>query len=65
MSIVDLRGSGIFLEVLASERKRAVQGDYKRSWMTDEYFDLIVWYEPGNAIHGFQLCYDNPARSMR
>lgn len=28
--------------------------------MADDYFDLIVWYEPGNAVHGFQLCYDKP-----
>jgi hypothetical protein len=28
--------------------------------MSDDYFDLIVWYEPSNAIHGFQLCYGKP-----
>jgi hypothetical protein len=26
--------------------------------MADDYFDLIVWYEPDGNIHGFQLCYD-------
>ena len=26
--------------------------------MSDEFFDLIVWYEPTGEIHGFQLCYD-------
>ena len=26
--------------------------------MTDDCFDLIVWYEPGGDIYGFQLCYD-------
>jgi hypothetical protein len=46
--------------MLAREKKRAVHGDYKRCWMADDYFDLIVWYEPGNAIHGFQLCYGKP-----
>ena len=48
------------MEVLAREKKAAVRGDFKRSWMADDYFDLIVWYEPGNAIHGFQLCYGKP-----
>ena len=37
---------------------RPVAGDLDRRWMSDEYFDLIVWYEPGQQIHGFQLCYD-------
>jgi hypothetical protein len=46
--------------VLAREKKTKVRGDYKRSWMSDDYCDLIVWYEPGNAIHGFQLCYGKP-----
>lgn len=46
--------------MLARERKKSVRGDYKRSWMSDDYFDLIVWYEQGNAIHGFQLCYGKP-----
>ena len=48
--------------MLACEKKRLVRGDYKRSWMSDDYFDLIVWYERSNAIHGFQLCYDKRQR---
>ena len=40
--------------------KRAVAGDYDRRWITDDYFDLIVWYTPRDTIHGFQLCYDKP-----
>ena len=43
--------------MLIKEKKAKVRGDYRRSWMSDDYFDLIVWYESGNAIHGFQLCY--------
>jgi hypothetical protein len=43
--------------MLTKEKKVKVRGDYRRSWMSDDYFDLIVWYEPSNAIHGFQLCY--------
>ena len=33
-------------------------GDRPRRWFQDDYFDLIVWYDAANAIHGFQLCYD-------
>src|SRR3954468_1270843 len=32
--------------VLAREKKTKVRGDYKRGWMSDDYCDLIVWYEP-------------------
>src|ERR1700754_4883237 len=35
--------------VLARGKKANVRGDFKRSWMSDEYFDLIVWYERSNA----------------
>ena len=28
--------------------------------MSDDYLDLIVWYERSNAIRGFQLCYGKP-----
>jgi hypothetical protein len=35
-----------------------------RRWISDDYFDLIVWYDPDGAIHGFQLCYDK-AREER
>ena len=37
---------------------RPVAGYLDRRWMSDEHFDLIVWYEPDQQIHGFQLCYD-------
>ena len=46
--------------MLTKENKVKVRGDYRRSWMSDDYLDLIVWYEPSNAIHGFQLCYGKP-----
>ncbi len=46
--------------MLTKEKKVKVRGDYRRSWMSDDYFDLIVWYEPSNAICGFQLCYGKP-----
>lgn len=35
-----------------------VKGEPRRRWFDDEYFDLIVWFEPGDEIFGFQLCYD-------
>jgi hypothetical protein len=34
------------------------EGDFARRWISDDYFDLIVWYEPDERLHGFQLCYD-------
>jgi hypothetical protein len=37
---------------------RQVPGEGFRRWFTDEYFDLIVWYDDGGALVGFQLCYD-------
>ena len=37
-----------------------IPGDYNRRWLTDERFDLIVWYDSRGAVHGFQLCYDKP-----
>lgn len=39
-----------------------VTGDLPRRWMTDDYFDLIVWYDSDGRVHGFQLCYDKPGR---
>jgi hypothetical protein len=36
---------------------RQVEGEGFRRWFTDDYFDLIVWYEGGSLV-GFQLCYD-------
>ncbi len=46
--------------MLKREKKTSVRGDYKRTWMSEDYLELIVWYEKSNAIHGFQLCYDKP-----
>ncbi|HEX4638731.1 MAG TPA: hypothetical protein VH170_04525 [Chthoniobacterales bacterium] len=46
--------------MLTKEKKSKVRGYYRRAWISDDYFDLIVWYEPSNAIHGFQLCYGKP-----
>ena len=34
------------------------QGEKKRRWFEDSYFDLCVWYDPDGSIYGFQLCYD-------
>ena len=33
-------------------------GQPPRKWMSDDFFDLIVWYAPDQSVHGFQLCYD-------
>lgn len=46
--------------MLTEAKKTKVRGDLDRRWMSDEYFDLIVWYRRRNLIHGFQLCYGKP-----
>ena len=42
--------------------KRPVRGDYDRRWLSDDFFDLVIWYRPDDTIYGFQLCYDKPSR---
>jgi hypothetical protein len=41
---------------------RQIRGEGFRRWFTDEYFDLIVWYDDAKALVGFQLCYDKQDR---
>jgi hypothetical protein len=41
---------------------RKIADDLNRRWISDEYFDLIIWYEADGRIHGFQLCYDKSGR---
>jgi hypothetical protein len=48
--------------MLVEKSAKPTQSGFLRRWLTDDFFDLIVWYEPGGAIHGFQLCYDKPGR---
>jgi hypothetical protein len=37
---------------------RQAPGEKFRRWFSDDYFDLIVWYEGDGSVYGFQLCYD-------
>src|SRR5687768_14548996 len=37
---------------------RSVPNELDRCWMSDDYFDLIVWFTSARDIEGFQLCYD-------
>ena len=46
--------------MLANVPITAGKHDLDRRWISDDYFDLIVWYEADGNIHGFQLCYDKP-----
>ena len=39
---------------------RQFEDDDFRRWFTDEFFDLIIWYNKDGGITGFQLCYDKP-----
>lgn len=41
---------------------RQVEGEPRRRWFSDEYFDLIVWLDESNTITSFQLCYDKEER---
>lgn len=35
-----------------------VEGEHRRRWFNDEFFDLIVWFDELDQISGFQLCYN-------
>jgi hypothetical protein len=48
--------------MLTNQPIRPVANDLDRRWFFDDYFDLIVWYESEDQIHGFQLCYDKTGR---
>jgi len=37
---------------------RQIEGEGRRRWFADSYFDLIVWYGRAGDLEGFQLCYD-------
>ncbi len=39
---------------------RQIEGEPKRRWFTNTYFDLMVWFEKNDSITGFQLSYDKP-----
>ena len=34
-----------------------IEGEPRRRWFADDYFDLIVWFDESDEIFGFQLCY--------
>lgn len=42
---------------------RQVEGEPRRRWFSEEYFDLIIWLSESDATVGFQLCYDKQGRS--
>jgi len=29
--------------------KKPVRGDYDRRWLSDDFFDLIIWYRPDDT----------------
>ena len=41
---------------------RQIPGEGFRRWFSDNYFDLIVWYDDERKLVGFQLCYDKDGR---
>ena len=44
--------------MIESKNVKQFKGERQRRWFSDEYFDLIVWYDDDNSINGFQLCYN-------
>lgn len=34
------------------------EGEPRRRWFADDYFDIIVWLDQNETLLGFQLCYD-------
>jgi len=40
------------------ENARQIKDEGFRRWFSDDFFDLIVWYDERREIRGFQLCYD-------
>jgi hypothetical protein len=46
---------------MLSEYKEVRQRDSEgyRRWFSDQYFDVIIWYDrEGGSMTGFQVCYD-------
>lgn len=41
---------------------RHFTNDLDKRWMSDDYFDLVVWYDGEGGVYGFQLSYDRPGR---
>ena len=39
------------------ENIKQVVGDPRRRWFTDDYFDIIVFYDQDDKPLGFHLCY--------
>ena len=37
---------------------KQIRGERKRRWLTDDFFDLIIWENDGGHITGFHLSYD-------
>lgn len=52
-----MKGLSRMLREISSVKQH--EGEGIRRWFTNDYFDLIVWYD-NEDILGFQLCYDKP-----
>jgi len=44
--------------LLEIQNVRQIKDEGHRRWFTDDYFELILWYDDKDLIRGFQLCYD-------
>jgi len=48
--------------MITNQPVRKVENDIGRRWLFDDYFDVIIWYEPNGKALGLQLCYDKKRR---
>jgi len=48
--------------MLKEQSCRSVSNEPHRRWISDDYFDLIVWIQPDSSFLGFQLCYDKTGK---
>ncbi len=44
--------------MLRSTPIRQFPNDLAKRWAHDDYFDLVIWYDPPDTFYGFQLSYD-------
>lgn len=41
---------------------RQISGEHRRRWFSSSDMDLIVWYDDGDGLAGFELYYDKQVR---
>ncbi len=44
--------------LVETKNLKQTEGQSRRRWFSDDYFDLIVWQDEKGGILRFELCYD-------